>query len=92
MALWRRSWNVILILLLIGTAFAQAATLDESHSSNHADHCCPVCHAGHLSVLQPVDRAAVAPLTLLCWHKPVVQDARLVESQSVLDHSRGPPA
>ena len=36
MALRHRAWNIVLILFLIGTAFAQAATLNESHSSNAA--------------------------------------------------------
>ena len=92
MALRSRAWNIVLILLLIGMAFAQAATLNESHSSNHADHCCPVCHAGHISVLQVVDGFAFVPPTLLCWHEPVAVGARLIELQIVLDHSRGPPA
>jgi len=92
MAFRRHPWNALLILLLIGTAFAQAAALDPSHSSNHASHCCPVCHAGHLSVLHAVDGIAFVPLALLCWHEPVIQSARAIDPLAVLDHTRAPPA
>ena len=82
----------LILLLLIGIATSQTASLVSSHSQDHASHCCGVCHAGHVSVLQPADHFRFLPLTQLCWHQPLEIVERVLESAVVLALSRAPPA
>jgi len=66
----RRRWCAIVLLLAIAaTASAQIAASVSTHSQDHASHCCAVCHAGHVSVLQPADYFGFVPPTQLCWHQ-----------------------
>jgi hypothetical protein len=89
-----RRWSTIFVLLLVAaTAAAHTESLASSHSENHASHCCGVCHAGHLSILQAVAHfSVIAPLSVLSWYRPDRQLARAIESQLILDLSRAPPA
>ena len=88
----RQPWKAILVaLLVIMTSVAQTASLASTHSDNHASHCCGVCHAGHVSVLQAVDHFSFVPLTFLCWHQPHELATRALRPLPILNLSRAPP-
>jgi hypothetical protein len=62
----------MLLLLFVLACFAglQTATAVDLHSHEHAgphQHCCSVCHAGHLPALQTAGGCPLAPPTALEW-------------------------
>lgn len=88
-----RYCKVILVLLLaVGIPCSQFAALAESHSPNHSSHCCGICHAGHLTVLQAAERFGFLPSTCLSWYRPAEEVSRAVDLSVDAGHSRAPPA
>jgi hypothetical protein len=89
---YKAGWKSLLVLvLLIGVAGLQIAGSFESHDHGRA-HCCAVCHAGHMPLLQPAGAVALSALSLFEWRlwrddAPAVRD-RL----TALNPSRAPPA
>jgi len=82
----------LILLVLVGTVSSQTASLSSQHSHERVSHCCGVCHAGHLSLLQAAECFAFIPPALLAWHRPAQQATVALEPRLILDLSRAPPA
>ena len=88
-------WSSVLVaLVLISFVGLQTASVVVDHHHEHSGsdtHCCPVCHAGHLPVLQTAPEVHIAPLAIVEWHGP--QTPQLLQSACLpaLNSSRAPP-
>jgi hypothetical protein len=76
-------------LMLMGQSLALASQ-EESHHA--ADHCCLLCHAGPLPILQTTATATVTPVFLVAWLAPVPDFEPAHQVLSSASSSRGPPA
>jgi hypothetical protein len=84
---------LLVLLLLCAVVGAQAASLASEHFHQHASqHCCGLCHAGPLPLIQPSVTAAFSPLLSMTWIK---WSGGLSAPHQVLlaaGYSRAPPA
>ena len=76
-------------LMLMGQSLALASQ-EESHHA--ADHCCLLCHAGPLPILQTTATATVTPVFLVAWLAPVPNFEPAHQVLLSASSSRGPPA
>jgi hypothetical protein len=54
-------------LLICAVLSAQTASFAIDHHSHSSQHCCRLCHAGPLSLVQPAASSAVAPSLSVVW-------------------------
>ena len=81
------------IVLLLAVLVSQMVAFAPGHSDDHADHCCPVCHASHTPVLTAVPVSHFGPPSVQAYWR-VTPDAApsLVEKRNSGDCTRGPPS
>jgi hypothetical protein len=83
----------LVLLLLCAVVCAQAASLASEHFHQHASqHCCGLCHAGPLPLIQPSVTTALAPTLSVAW---IEWSGSLDAPHQVLfaaGYSRAPPA
>ncbi len=80
-------------ILLFAVLFSQLVAFAPGHSDDPVTHCCPICHASHAPVLQPVALTGLGtPLVRTYWR--VTPDAvpSLAEAGTPGDCTRGPPS
>ena len=85
--------GALILLLLCGIVFAQAAALASQFDQHGpSDHCCLLCHLGPLALLPPSIPVALAPAAPAGWRaaSPVAELAR--EMPLAASSSRAPPA
>ena len=59
----RRSVLPLVLLLLVAVIGVQTASITSEHLHVHnSQHCCALCHAGPLPLIQPTLSAALVPL------------------------------
>ncbi|MCX6633405.1 MAG: hypothetical protein NTW28_37900 [Candidatus Solibacter sp.] len=59
---------MLVLLFLCALICAQTASFASEHSHQHSpEHCCGLCHAGPLPLLQPVTSAGFAPIVAVAW-------------------------
>jgi hypothetical protein len=67
----RARWDgrvVLVLFLLVATVCAQTHALAFEHQHHSSGHCCLLCHAGPLPLLQSrISAAAVAPVLSTIW-------------------------
>lgn len=87
-----RNRQLLAVLLLAITLFAQSAALAAENRQHHeTEHCCLLCHMCQ-PFLEATAPAAIAPLVYVRWLAP---DPRLQPFRDVFRSacsSRGPPA
>ena len=60
----------MILLVLCATMSLQGASLTPHDHTQDSDHCCGVCHAGHLAMLHPGDSLACAASNSVQWFTP----------------------
>ena len=86
---------VLLFFVLLCFAGLQTATAIDLHPHQHAgphQHCCGICHAGHLPALQAAAACPLAPPTALESRGAAPEAASLGDSLADFHLSRAPPA
>jgi hypothetical protein len=59
---------LFVLLLLCAVVCAQSASLASDYSHRHSSqHCCGLCHAGPLPLIQPTAVSAIAPVLSMAW-------------------------
>jgi hypothetical protein len=90
-AIFRRR-QLITLLLLAVTLFAQSASLaSENHAHHATEHCCLLCHVCQ-PFLQADAPAAIAPLVYVQWIAPDPSFEFFRDVFRAAASSRGPPA
>jgi hypothetical protein len=88
-----RAFRPIAILLLIaGMVSLQAASLLSGHSTDHATHCCGICHVSHVAMVTAAQTLSVLAPIVSAWHIPVEESLDYRETLTTAGHSRAPPA
>jgi hypothetical protein len=89
-ALLRGCLALFLLVCFAGLQTASVAHWDDDAGCSH-DHCCPVCHAGHLPVLVVAIGVVLAPPAVL--NCPRTRDVAgiTVSHAAVLRPPRAPP-
>jgi len=90
----RRVRTALVLVLLACFAGLQTAAAVTMHSHDHGggDHCCAICHVGHLPALEAPVTLDVAPASVAewrCWREEAVLPG---DQAPVLGCSRAPPA
>ena len=82
----------LIFLLLLAVLVSQAVAFAPGHSDEHAQHCCPVCHASHAPLLTAMPFLALAPPAVrTCWRITPDPLPSLGEPWSSGACTRGPP-
>jgi len=56
------------LLLLCAVVCAQSASFASDYSHRHSSqHCCSLCHAGPLPLIQPAAVSSIAPVLSMAW-------------------------
>ena len=59
---------LFVLVLLCAVVCAQSVSLASEHFHQHStQHCCGLCHAGPLPLIQPTVTAAFAPVLSMAW-------------------------
>jgi hypothetical protein len=87
-----RGLQKALLIALLLTCFVGLQTVSATHEHKDADHCCPICNAGHLPVGPAVAMVQFAPPAEVNWQGVREPDCRPIEHFTTLRSSRGPPA
>src|SRR5579864_1245674 len=83
----------LVLLLAAGTLSSQAASLEVAHSHRGVpSHCCSVCHAGHLPLVETVRACGVLPPARLDWFVSPNKSGSERDPLVVLGYSRAPPS
>jgi len=83
--------STLLGLLLAGILVYQFGAFDPTHDSNHARHCCPACHAGHIFATAELAAVTVIPPAEKHWYVPAETAQRTAEPAIIAGCSRAPP-
>jgi len=84
---------VVVLLIAYGTVSSQAAWLTPEHSHRgEAEHCCGICHAGHLQLVEPAAVIHVLAPARIEWLHPFEESQRQPDALVVLSQSRAPPS
>jgi hypothetical protein len=70
----------------------QLSAFDPTHDENHARHCCPACHAGHMLATAELAIITQIPPVEARWYAPVEASESAAERALVAGSSRAPPA
>ena len=89
---WVRTALVLLLLACFAGLQTAAAVTVHSHDHGSGDHCCVICHVGHLPALEGAVAPDTAPAVITGW-RSWCEEAVLPGDQSpILNFSRAPPA
>jgi hypothetical protein len=91
-ARWVRTALVLILLACFGGLQTVSAVTVHSHNHGNGDHCCAICHAGHLPAAQAPVALNAAPSVVTewrSWHEEAVVPG---DRSPILDFSRAPPA
>ncbi len=91
---WAIAGRALFVLLLLCSVLcAQSASFASEHSHPHSSqHCCSLCHAGPLPLIQAATASAFAPALSMAW---LEWSSGLDAPHQVLlaaGYSRAPPA
>jgi len=86
----RRAWLVLALLCLV--IWGQSSALVFQHHQHRAtDHCCLLCHAGPLPLLQATLSTAATPALWAAWLAPAPQFDGAYDALISTSSSRAPP-
>jgi hypothetical protein len=95
MALWFRFWRAgFILLVLCGTLTHEAIGASDDHRQDRESaptHCCVICHAGHMAVLQTAIAVAVNGPAITGWCAALPVFAEVREPLVIFKAPRGPP-
>lgn len=81
------------LLLFCAVLFAQLVAYAPGHSDNHADHCCGVCHASHVSLLTAAAVVQFAPPSVRAFWRLRSDELPSIGERSASSlKTRGPPS
>jgi len=83
--------SLAILLLIAGTLSLQAASLASDHSSDHATHCCSVCHLAHLALTNPAQGLSVSAPWIAGWEIRIEKSPDCAEAPIATGQSRAPP-
>jgi hypothetical protein len=84
---------VLVLLIAYGTLSSQGASVSPGHThSSRPAHCCGVCHAGHLPLIEPANSFRVLPPARGDWFQSSEKRNRQQDALIVLGQSRAPPS
>jgi hypothetical protein len=84
---------VLVLLIAYGTLSSQGAWVTHSHTHRGGpEHCCGVCHAGHLPLVEPAGSFSVLPPARTDWFQFPEERRRQQDALVVLRQSRAPPS
>jgi hypothetical protein len=79
-------------LILAAVLLFQFAAYDPSHGDDHARHCCPACHAGHITATAETATVVVVPPAETRGYVASEEVQLAPEAALVAGCSRAPPA
>jgi hypothetical protein len=83
----------LVALIAWGTLASQAAWITPSHTHESSpEHCCAICHAGHLLLVEPVAATAILPPSAIAWFRPAAECPHQQDAPVFPSHSRAPPS
>jgi len=81
------------ILLLLAVLVTQVFASAPGHSDDHAQHCCPVCHASHAPLLSAAPILAFTPPSIRTyWRTAAANLPSVVDPWMAGPCTRGPPS
>ena len=84
---------VLVLLIAYGTISSQAAWLTPEHSHRgEPEHCCGICHAGHLQLVEPAAVIQVLAPARIDWLQSFEESQHQPDALVVLSQSRAPPS
>lgn len=84
---------VLVLLIAYGTVSSQAAWLTPEHSHRgEPEHCCGICHAGHLQLVEPSAVIQVLEPARVEWLQSFEESQHQPDALVVLSQSRAPPS
>jgi len=84
---------VLVLLIAYGTIASQAAWLTPEHShSGEPEHCCGICHAGHLQLVEPAAVIHVLAPARVDWLHSFEESQHQPDALVVPSQSRAPPS
>ena len=83
---------VLVLLIAYGTLCSQETSVTPGHTHRSGpEHCCGVCHAGHLPLIEPARSFSVLPPVHGDWFQSSEKRHRQQDALIVLGQSRAPP-
>jgi hypothetical protein len=83
---------VLVLLIACGTLCSQEASVTPGHTHRSGpEHCCGVCHAGHLPLIEPASSFSVLPPARGDWFQSSEKRHRQQDALIVFGQSRAPP-
>ena len=84
---------VLVLLIAYGTIASQAAWLTPEHSHpGEPEHCCGICHAGHLQLVEPAAVIHVLAPARVDWLQSFEESQHQPDTLVVPSQSRAPPS
>ena len=84
---------VLVLLIAYGTVSSQAAWLTPEHSHRgEPEHCCGICHAGHLQLVEPAAVIQVLVSARIEWVQSLEESQHQPDTLVELSQSRAPPS
>lgn len=84
---------VLVLLIACGTVSSQAAWLTPEHAHRgEPEHCCGICHAGHLQLVEPAAVLQVLVPARIEWLQSFEQSQHQPDALVVPSRSRAPPS
>ena len=85
--------TVLVLLIAYGMVASQAAWLTPAHSHRgEAEHCCGICHAGHIQLVEPAAVVQVLAPARIDWLQSPEESQQQPDALVVLRQSRAPPS
>ena len=84
---------VLVLLIAYGTVSSQAAWLTPEHSHpGEPEHCCGICHAGHLQLVEAAAVIQVLEPARVEWLQSFEESQHEPDALVVSGQSRAPPS
>jgi len=84
---------VLVLLIAYGVVSSQAAWLTPEHSHRgEPEHCCGICHAGHLQLVEPAAVIQVLAPARIEWLQSFEESLHQPGALVIASRSRAPPS
>jgi hypothetical protein len=84
--------SALLALVVAGVLLFQFGAYDPGHDDDHGRHCCPACHAGHITATAETAVVVVIPPNEAHRYVPFETIQLAPEAAMIAGCSRAPPA
>jgi hypothetical protein len=84
---------LLMVLISYGILSSQVVWLTPEHAhAGGPEHCCGICHAGHLPLVEPVAAIRILVPSRIDWFRSSEECPGQLDALVVLSHSRAPPS